>query len=264
MLNGTRSVYLIGKGVLLLHTNAKVDGMQLQELFSLAEAGDSNAQFNLGAMFYEGRGVAQDFGKAAKWFGLSAEQDYHESLNMLGVMYYNGQGVKQDFAKASECFYRAEWASFNDEPLYDDIAADWRDRLLAPEVVDNKRQFLRKARVMGGEARYGIGAGLSATGAASENLDAARKSYGSAAALGNGRAMYSLGVQCRDGQGVSANKARALMWFMLAEKVGLAKGRDARAQLAGTMKDAEVARAEKLMRRWLRVYPIDSELAVAA
>ncbi|ABB37021.2 Sel1 domain protein repeat-containing protein [Oleidesulfovibrio alaskensis G20] len=238
--------------------------MQSQELFSLAEAGDTNAQFHLGAMFYEGRGAAQDYAKAADWFGRSAGGGYHEALNMLGVMHYHGQGVRQDFTRAADCFRLAERYSFNDEPLYDDIAADWRDRLLSPEAVDNKRQFLHRARVLGGEARYGIGSGLCGTAAETAVSHAARGLFGSAAALGNGRAMYSLGVMCRDGQGVRASKTRALMWFMLADRAGLAKAREARAALEAGMQQAELERAEKLMRRWLRVYPADTELAAAA
>jgi hypothetical protein len=54
------------------------------------------------------------------------------------------------------------------------------------------------------------------------------------------------------------------MWFMLADRAGLAKAREARAALEAGMQQAELERAEKLMRRWLRVYPADTELAAAA
>jgi uncharacterized protein len=40
----------------------------------LAELGDANAQFNLGLLFLQGRGVAQDDKEAMMWFRKSTEQ----------------------------------------------------------------------------------------------------------------------------------------------------------------------------------------------
>ena len=38
----------------------------------MAEAGDAIAQFNLGQMYRQGQGVAQDFVQAHKWLNLGA------------------------------------------------------------------------------------------------------------------------------------------------------------------------------------------------
>ena len=46
----------------------------LQEWQPLAEAGNLAAQFNLGLMHYNGEGGSQNYGEAAKWFELAAEQ----------------------------------------------------------------------------------------------------------------------------------------------------------------------------------------------
>ena len=46
----------------------------LQEIRSLAEQGDADAQFLLGFMYAYGKGVAQDFAKAVKWYRKAAEQ----------------------------------------------------------------------------------------------------------------------------------------------------------------------------------------------
>ena len=45
------------------------------------------AQFNLGLMYRDGKGVAQDFTKARKWFELAAAQGDAEAQCSLGVMY---------------------------------------------------------------------------------------------------------------------------------------------------------------------------------
>ena len=40
----------------------------------LAEQGNSNSQYNLGAMYSQGQGVPQDYNEAAKWFRLTSIQ----------------------------------------------------------------------------------------------------------------------------------------------------------------------------------------------
>ena len=59
----------------------------LQEWIPLAEAGDPDAQFNLGVMYNNGQGVPQDYKKAMKWYTLAAEQGYADAQNNLGAMY---------------------------------------------------------------------------------------------------------------------------------------------------------------------------------
>ncbi len=52
-----------------------------------AEQGDARAQYNLGLMYVNGRGVPQDYEKAIDWFTKSAEQGFAGAQNNLGVMY---------------------------------------------------------------------------------------------------------------------------------------------------------------------------------
>ena len=62
----------------------------------LAEQGHAKAQFNLGVMYANGRGVKQDDFEAVKWYRQAAEQGYASAQFNLGNMYANGRGVKQD------------------------------------------------------------------------------------------------------------------------------------------------------------------------
>jgi uncharacterized protein len=69
-----------------------------------AEQGDADAQCNLGLMFCNGKGVAQDKMKAFEWFLKSAEQgDAHAQCN-LGLMFARGNGVKQNYDEAMKFF----------------------------------------------------------------------------------------------------------------------------------------------------------------
>ena len=52
------------------------DEQTLASLRTSAEAGDAQAQFNLGAMYFEGRGVPQDDGEACRWIDLASVQGY--------------------------------------------------------------------------------------------------------------------------------------------------------------------------------------------
>ena len=66
----------------------------------LAEQGNLEAQYWLGGMYEDGRGVPQDHQKAFSLFSLASEQGFSYAQYNLGVMYYNGQGVPQDYALA--------------------------------------------------------------------------------------------------------------------------------------------------------------------
>ena len=58
------------------------------------------AQNNLGASYAEGRGVAQDYVEAVRWFRRAAEQALGRAQNNLGLRYANGEGVPQDRVEA--------------------------------------------------------------------------------------------------------------------------------------------------------------------
>ena len=72
----------------------------LKEWRPLAEQGGAAAQFNLGLLYYDGKGVPQDFQQAADWFALSADHDYTKAQYNLGEMYAVGKGVKRDYIQA--------------------------------------------------------------------------------------------------------------------------------------------------------------------
>lgn len=72
-----------------------------------AEEGDPAAQNELGACYYRGKGVEQDYAKAVKWFRKSAEQGNAKGQYNLGVCFYNGQGVSQNEAEAAKWYRKA-------------------------------------------------------------------------------------------------------------------------------------------------------------
>lgn len=222
----------------------------------MAEAGDASAQFNLGMLYYEGSGVAQDVGTAAHWLGRAARAGHHEALNFCGVLYASGKGVPRDVGKALELFRKADKNGYNCEPVADDPPTDFRDERYGMELVAAKRAFVRKARLLAAEARCAVGLAYHGQTTDTTASRVARELFLSAATLGNGKAMHLLGVMCRDGAGVPASEVRACMWFDLAVAAGFPRAGDARRELLDKMKDKDVARAEKLAARWLRCFPL--------
>lgn len=66
-----------------------------------ALSGDAAAQTNLGTMYANAQGVAQDHAEAARWYRLAAEQGQPHAQYSLGVIYANGRGVAQNYAEAA-------------------------------------------------------------------------------------------------------------------------------------------------------------------
>ncbi|MDP5014028.1 MAG: sel1 repeat family protein [Opitutales bacterium] len=70
------------------------------DIRSKAEAGDPNAQSNLGVMYYSGEGVPKDSAEALKWFRKAADQGHAPAQLHLAHMYAKGEGVPKDEAEA--------------------------------------------------------------------------------------------------------------------------------------------------------------------
>ena len=62
----------------------------------LAEQCDADAQYNLGVMYENGRGVTQDYKESVRLYGLAAAQGHANAQYNLGFMYEEGLGVIQD------------------------------------------------------------------------------------------------------------------------------------------------------------------------
>jgi hypothetical protein len=88
-----------------------------QEVRVAAEAGDVEAQYNLGVMYDQGLGARQDYGEAAKWYRKSAEQGFPDAQFNLGAMHYSGQGVPKDPSEAARWYARAAQQGFANAQL---------------------------------------------------------------------------------------------------------------------------------------------------
>jgi TPR repeat protein len=79
----------------------------LRLLRPLAEQGDAGAQYSLGIMYRNGKGVPQDLGEAIKWYRRAADQGNPFAQYNLGVMYDEGRGVAQSDSEAMAWYRKA-------------------------------------------------------------------------------------------------------------------------------------------------------------
>jgi len=108
----------------------------------LAERGDANAQFNLGLIYENGRGVNVDYVQALHWYERAAGHGHVNAQNNLGGLYYRGQGAQQDYEQALYWYRKAAAggsasAQFNLGFMYgaghgvaqsDELAVHWYQR----------------------------------------------------------------------------------------------------------------------------------------
>ncbi|HIJ84495.1 MAG: hypothetical protein HW380_3663 [Magnetococcales bacterium] len=71
---------------------------------AVAEQGNVTAQIKMGRMYYDGKGVKQDYKEAMHWFRMAAKQGNAEAQNSVGTLYDNGNGVPRDYKEAANWF----------------------------------------------------------------------------------------------------------------------------------------------------------------
>jgi Sel1 repeat-containing protein len=82
------------------------------KLLSKAEAGDSDAQFQVGLAYASGIGTIQDVAEAVRWYRKAADHGNPAAQNNLGSMYLRGLGVEQSDHDAIRWFTRAAVEGF--------------------------------------------------------------------------------------------------------------------------------------------------------
>ena len=107
-------------GICLLHSIAYADfdkgvvayenkdyPTAFKEFTESANKGIAEAQFNLGLMYGNGKGVPKNAKEAVKWFQLAADQGFAIAQSSLGSMYYRGDGIPKNAQEAIKWFQLA-------------------------------------------------------------------------------------------------------------------------------------------------------------
>jgi len=168
-----------------------------------AEQGDVVAQFFVGQLFREGKGVPQNFREAAQWYQRAADGGHAGAQNNLGYLYANGMGVPQ----SNEIAYK--WMLLA-------ASAGQPDALKSAEELAKKLSVAELAKT---EAALGwmYQNGLKV---ARQNSQEAARWYLRAALKGQPVAQNNLAEMLSRGEGVSFNPVEAARWYTEAAKQG--------------------------------------------
>ncbi|KAG0274208.1 hypothetical protein BGZ95_010010, partial [Linnemannia exigua] len=69
---------------------------EVMKTMARASQGEADAQFSLGDMLRDGKGVRQDRRAAMDWYSKAAEQGHARSQYSIGLLYEQGDGAKQE------------------------------------------------------------------------------------------------------------------------------------------------------------------------
>ena len=176
-----------------------------------AEAGDAEAQTNLGVMYDEGQGVEQSFKDAVKWYRKAADQGDADAQSNLGLMYYKGQGVEQDFKEAFKWYQKT--ADQGEAKAQSNLGVMYRDGL----GVD-------------------------------QDFKEAVKWYQKASDQGDAKAQNNLGSVYYSGEGVEKDLVIAYAWFTIAAAKGNELAINNKADQADVMTPEQITETEALVK----------------
>ena len=167
----------------------------------LAEAGNTDAQYNLGAMYDCSNclGMPTDHDQAISLFHKSAEAGNATAQFKLGDIYGSGRGVPQNCTEA----------------------AKWYRRLVEQGVLSGAVQ---------GAIQYDLARMYYCGGGAlkdtTPNYPEAMKWFQNAAASGNAQAFSMIGLMYEKGNGVEQNYIEAVKWYRKAAERGDANSQE--------------------------------------
>jgi uncharacterized protein len=227
--------------IVLVLFACNVFGESIAEWRKKAEAGDAEAQFNLGVIYNNGQGVARDEKEAVKWFRKATDQGVVEAEFNLGLIYQVGS---QREIKLKERIEEADKTIANF--LKSKAAVPGIGVLLNPQIEAKKQEKSELEKQLS-ELGY-----KSNEEAATWFLRAAKRGYP--------QAQLALGVLYAKGEGVLKDDVAAYAWFNLAGFHGSQQGAKGRELLAKKMTPEQIAKAQKLSKELLMANMTEADL----
>ena len=184
-----------------------------------ADQGGAKAQFKLGQVYYYGKGVAQDYAEALRWYRKAADQGDAEAQYAVGYSYSHGQGVPQDYPEALRWYHQA--AAQNYARAQAGLATMYYYGKGVPQDYSEAVRWYRKAADQGDVwAEDGLGYAFSHGRGVPQDYGEAAIWYRKAADQGYARAQSSLGYMYYYGRGVQPDHAEAIRWYRKAADQG--------------------------------------------
>ncbi len=198
-------------------------GDGLAELVERAQGGDAEAQYNLGVMYDNGEGVAENPKVAFRWYYRAGQAGHVLAQATLGGMYmfgeegvvgHNPEAAFRWFSKAAEGGNVEAQATLGVMYLFRDELYRFEEEAVASADPEAAFEWFSKAAEGGDvEAQHNLAwmyrLGLSV----GRDLETAFEWYARAAEAGHADARFHLGWMYRRGVGTIQDEAEALVWF---------------------------------------------------
>ena len=184
-----------------------------KELREAAGRGDARAQFEIGAIYTEGRAVPKDLKAAATWYERAAAQGFAPAQYRLGNLYENGLGVAKDLEQARLWYQRA--AEAGNRMSMHNLAALYAGGQLGKQEFASAAEWFEKA-----------------------------------AAEGLTDSQFNLGMLYARGLGVTQNMEESYKWFALAARSGDKDAATARDDVAKSLDAETVTRVTAAIEQW--------------
>ena len=221
-------------GLILLFTTATAmsgnDVWQtlFKEKLQEAHQGNSNAQFDIGSMYKNGRGVSPDRNKAIEWYKKAAAQDNKKAVTRLKLLQANEERFRKELANVKNGNKESQYKLGN---MYTEGVGTNIDLAKAAEAYD---QSAHQGYV---KAEYKLGLVYYEGTGVKSNKRTAYKWFKQAADKDYPAAQYYLGKMYASGKGVKRNYARSLEWYTKAVDGGFNQARSEMIDISGKMKD---------------------------
>ena len=189
------------------------------ELRQAAADGDARAQFEIAAIYTEGRAIEQDYAEAAKWYERAAAEGLVPAQYRLGNLYETGTGVEKNLETAKLWYQRA--AEAGNRMAMHNLAALYASGQLGEQEFESAAQWFQQA-----------------------------------ADRGMTDSQFNLGMLYARGLGLEQNFELSYQWFALAAKSGDGDAAKARDDIAKSLNADAVGRITGEIEGW-KAQPID-------
>ena len=209
-----------------------------------AEQGDAGAQFQMGVMYRDGRGLPEDLAQAKVWFRKAADQGNAEAEDQLGYL-----TPLDNMAEAAVWFLRAAEHG-NADAQYRIAVFYEHGHGVEPDSAKAIMWYRRAAEQGDNVAQFNIGYIYEIGEGVPQSFAQAALEYRKIAVLGDPEAIFRLGTFYEKGMGTKKNVVLAYIYYNIA--AGLSdkhapEGRDrALKKLTGT----QVISAQRFSLTW--------------
>lgn len=156
-----------------------------------ANQGNAEAEYRLGMLYFDGKGVSVDNAKALRLFESAAEKKQPQAQMMAGLMYYVGKGVKVDYKKA--VYYLTQSAEAGDDDAQFLLTRAYATGNGVKQDMTKAFEWCEKSAKQGNsDAQYILGSMYESGSGVKKDIKMARYWYEKAAAQGDEDAKESL------------------------------------------------------------------------